>query len=54
MTSKEEELEQIIENALLTVGTRDVELAGLNVKRLGVFVEVLKDRRRFVELYWSS
>ena len=43
-TSEEEELERLLKGALLVVGAGAVESAVVKAKRLGVFVEVLKDR----------
>ena len=49
-TSKEEEVESILEATPLAVCTGEVEADVVNAKRLGVFVEVSKDRRRFKEV----
>ena len=39
-----------LESVPLLEATGAVESAGVNAKRLGVFVEVLEDRRRFMDL----
>ena len=46
----EEEVGRAIEAALIRVKTGAVESAGVNRKRPGVFVEVLKERKRFKEV----
>ena len=45
-----EEWWRVLEVASLVVGTGAVDLDGGNVKRLGVFVEVLRYIRRFIEV----
>ena len=44
-------MERLLEAERTRIGTGAVELAGVNAKRPGVFMEVLKDRQRFTELY---
>ena len=46
----EEEGEIIIKASPLAVGAGALELAGWKVKRPGVFAEVLRDKRRFLEV----
>ena len=46
-TSEEDEVEFILKTTPITIGAGAVEAAGVNAKRLGLFVEVLKDRQRF-------
>ena len=53
-TPEEEEVDLVLESALLAVGAGAAESSGVKAKRPWVFVEVLKDRRRFMELDWSS
>ena len=48
---KEEELYHVLKDATLAVGAGAPEADGVNAKRPGVFMEVLKDRQRFTELY---
>ena len=45
--SEEEEVEHLLKVVFITVGAGAVEAVGVNVKHPVVFVEVLKDRRRF-------
>ena len=49
-TSKEEGVERKIEAAPLAVGAEAAESAGVYAKCPGVFVEVLKERQRFMKL----
>ena len=44
-------MERLLEAERTRIGTGAVELAGVNAKRPGLFMEVLKDRQRFTELY---
>ena len=53
-TSKEEELKHLLETALLAVFTGAVVLGRAKSNRLGVFLEVFKDRQRVMEVNWSS
>ena len=48
--SKEEGVERRIEAAPLAVGAEAAESAGVYAKCPGVFVEVLKERQRFMKL----
>ena len=48
-TSKEEEVERVLETTQLGVGTRVVELSGVNMKYSGVLMEILKYMQRFKE-----
>ena len=50
----EEEVECVIKVALLMLVAGLVESGGVKNKRPGVLVEVLKERRMFVELNWIS
>ena len=47
--ANKEEVECVLKASSLEVGTEAAELAGLKVKHMGVFVEVLRDRRKFME-----
>ena len=49
-TSNEEEVERLIKAAPLPVGAGEVEAAGVNVKCLGVFMEVLEYTKIFKEV----
>ena len=51
---KEEEVKHVLKDAMPIVGAGVMYLDGVKSKRLEVFVEVLKERQRFVELGWSS
>ena len=44
-------MERLLKAERTRIGTGEVELAGVNAKRPGLFMEVLKDRQRFTELY---
>ena len=49
-TTKEEEVDRGLKYAPLAVGTGAVESDGVYAKRTGVFEEVLKDRKRLMNL----
>ena len=44
------EVERLLKAELLAVGSGEVEVDVVNTKHMGVFVDVLKDRRRFKDL----
>ena len=43
-----------LEAALLAEGTGEMESSGVKVTHPEVFVEVLRDRQRFLEVDWGS
>ena len=54
MTAHKEELERVLEATVIAVGAGAVESAGGKVKRPGVFVEIFRGRRGFLEVDQSS
>ena len=49
-----EEMERVLEAALLVVDEGTVESYGVKANSLWVFMKVLRDRRRFMNIYQSS
>ena len=53
-TACEEEGARVLEYAPIAEGGGAVESPGVKVTRPEVFVEVLRDKRRFLRVNWSS